>query len=348
MKHHNDGGKGLAEEPGRQQQPPERQQLHPIGRLQRLRELVQGRRGQMVKQVVLGRHLNDGLLAKLLILFLLSILAFLYLQPLFYIISTMLMNVSDLINPAIRWIPQTIHTDNFLKAWDGLRYPTAFTNTLVIALTCSAIQVLMCAITGYGLAKFPFPGRGLVSFLVLLTFLVPPQIIIIPLYMVYSKLGWLDTPLVFLIPALFGQGLRSALFIFIFRQFFRQQPASLEEAAQLDGASPLRMFFRIMLPLSGTACLVVFLFSFIWYWNMSYEASMFLPKAYPTLAISLERLEDNLAGMETLYVTTKQVDPLHEGTKMAASFLIIFPPLLLYMFAQRWFVRGVERTGAIE
>ncbi|MBP1993608.1 carbohydrate ABC transporter permease [Paenibacillus eucommiae] len=314
----------------------------------KLRSWTKGKPGQKVKLVVIGQHVSDGWLAKLVTLFLLSILAYLYLQPMLYIITTMFKSVSDLIDPTVKWIPRTLYLDNFKQAWEGLRYPTTFVNTFVITIGCSLIQVFVCAFTGYGLAKFPFPGRGLITFLVLLTFLIPPQIIVIPLYMIYSKLGWLDSPLVFLVPALFGQGMKSALFIFIFRQFFKAQPASLEEAARLDGASSFRMFFRIMLPLASSACLVVFLFSFIWYWNMNYEAAMFLPKQYPTLAISLERMQDNLAGMSAQFVTVKGVDPVTEGMKMAGAFLIIFPPVLLYMIAQRWFVRGIERSGLVE
>jgi len=310
--------------------------------------LIWGKQVQKLKLHLIGTHLNDGWLAKGVILYLLSVVAYLYLQPMLYIVSTMFKNVNDLIDPTIKWIPRSVQWDNFDKAWNGLKYPIALTNTFVISVCCSAIQVFICAITGYGLAKFPFPGRGLVTFFVILTFLVPPQIIVIPLYMIYSKLGWLDSPLVFIVPAIFGQGMRSALFIFIFRQFFIAQPASLEEAAKMDGASVFRMFFRIMLPLAKSACLVVFLFSFIWYWNMYYEAVMFLPKQYPTLAISLERLPDNLAGMPVSVAALKGIDPVTEGAKMAAAFMIIGPPLLLYMFAQRWFVRGIERSGLVE
>lgn len=314
-----------------------------------LKHWMWGRKGQKLKLIILGRHLNDGWMAKCLIFFVLSIFAFLYLQPMLYIMTTMLKDISDLIDPTVKWIPRTIDWENFQKAWEGLKYPLAFSNTLVIAVSCSLIQVFICAFTGYGLAKFPFPGRGLVTFLVILTFLVPPQIIIIPLYIVYSKFGWLDSPMVFLIPAIFGQGMKSALFILIFRQFFKAQPASLEEAAMLDGASVFRMFFRIMLPLARSACIVVFLFSFIWYWNMYFEASMFLPKNYPTLAISLQRLELNLTGgVPKAFLSDQNIDPVTEGLKMAAAFMIILPPLLLYMFAQRWFVRGIERSGLTE
>ncbi|MCD9026180.1 carbohydrate ABC transporter permease [Cohnella silvisoli] len=310
---------------------------------------IWSRRMQRVKMAALGQHTNDGWIARIMIYFLLSVLAYLYLQPLFYIVSTMFKNLNDLLDPTVKWIPRTIDLENLRTAWLGLNYPEAFMNTITIALACSVIQVFICAMTGYALAKLPFPGKGIVTFLIMLTFLVPPQIIIIPLYVVYSKLGLLNTPLVFIIPAFLGQGIRSALFIIIFRQFFKTQPATLEEAAKLDGASSGRLFFKIMLPLARSACLVVFLFSFIWYWNMYYEPSMFLQNDYLPLSISLNRLDEVLTGLPKGYVdAVLGSNPVSEAPKMAAAFLIIFPPLLVYVFLQRWFVEGIERTGLVE
>ena len=165
--------------------------------------------------------------------------------------------------------------------------------------------------------------------------------------MIFSKLGLLNTLFVFLVPAIFGQGLKGALFILIFRQFFRAQPPSLEEAAKLDGASAARLYFRIMLPLAQSACLFVFLFSFIWYWNMYYEPSMFLAKGFTPLSIRLDQLEDvlnpSLLGSKDLVS-----NPVTEGTKMGAAFLIILPPLVIFMYLQRWFITGIERTGLVE
>lgn len=309
--------------------------------------LLWGRRVQKAKMIVLGRTLSDGLLAKLAIYALLSIVAYLYLQPLLYMVSTMLKDMSDLLDPTVKWIPRAVTWENLSKAFKGLQYPVALRNTALIALSCSLAQVLVCAMTGYALARLAVPFKGLITALVILTFLIPPQVIIIPLYVIFSKLGLLNTLFVFLVPALFGQGLKGALFILIFRQFFRAQPASLEEAAKLDGASSFRLFFRIMLPLAQSACLVVFLFSFIWYWNMYYEPSMFLANGFTPLSIRLDNLEDvlnpSLLG-NTHFIT----NPVTEGTKMAAAFLIILPPLILFMVLQRWFVAGIERTGIVE
>ncbi|RED64980.1 carbohydrate ABC transporter permease [Cohnella lupini] len=305
------------------------------------------RTAQRIKVVVLGRNISDGLLAKLVLYGLLTIVAYLYLQPILYMISTSLKNLSDLLDPTVTWIPRVVTWDNVRDAFKGLQYPAALRNTAMIAISCSLVQVFICAMTGYALAKLSIPFKGVFTALVILTFLVPPQIIIIPLYVIYSKLGLLNTPFVFLIPAIFGQGLKSALFILIFRQFFKSQPLSLEEAAKLDGASTLRLFFGIMLPLARSACLVVFLFSFIWYWNMYYEPSWFLANDYTPLSIRLDRLEDVL-NPSLLGQRNTIENPVTEGAKMAAAFLIIFPPIIVFMFLQRWFVTGIERTGIVE
>ncbi|MBB6729549.1 carbohydrate ABC transporter permease [Cohnella zeiphila] len=316
----------------------------------RIRGLIWSRQSQKVKQLVMGRNLSDGLLAKLVIYILLSIVAYLYLQPLLYMISTMLKNISDLLDPTVKWIPRQITWENLSKAFDGLQYPEALRNTAAIALSCSIVQVFICAMTGYALARLAVPFKGVITGLIILTFLIPPEVIVIPLYVIFSRLGLLNSMFVFLIPAVFGQGLKGALFILIFRQFFHAQPISLEEAAKLDGASVFRLFFRIMLPLARSACLVVFLFSFIWYWNMYYEPSMFLAKGFTPLSIRLDNL-DNVLNPSLLGHTADSpgtANPVTEATKMAAAFLIILPPILVFMFLQRWFVTGIERTGIVE
>lgn len=314
---------------------------------QSIAALLWSRKAQKMKVLVMGRNLSDGLLAKLIIYLLLSIVAYLYLQPVLYMVSTMFKNLSDLLDPTVKWIPRDITWENVTKAWKGLQYPIALRNTAILSLSCSIVQVFVCAMTGYALARLSVPFKGLITALVILTFLIPPQVIIIPLYVIYSKLHLLNTIFVFLVPAIFGQGLKAALFILIFRQFFKSQPMSLEEAAKLDGASTLRLFFGIMLTLARSACLVVFLFSFIWYWNMYYEPSMFLAKSFTPLSIRLDGLE-NVLNQSLLGNTFTITNPVTESTKMAAAFMIILPPILVFMFLQRWFVSGIERTGLVE
>jgi multiple sugar transport system permease protein len=321
-------------------------------RVERVSRQIKGvlwsRTAQRIKVVLLGRNLSDGLVAKLIIYVLLSIVAYLYLNPLLYMISTMFKPLSDLLDPTVGLIPRDVTWENMSEAIKGLHYKEALGNTALLSVSCSIVQVMICAMTGYALAKLSVPFKGLITAFVILTFLMPPQIIVIPLYIIYSKLHLLNTIWVFLVPAIFGQGVKSALFILIFLQFFKAQPISLEEAAKLDGASSFRLFFRIMLPLARSACLVVFLFSFIWYWNLYYEPSMFLANDFTPLSIRLDKLEEvlnpSLLGQKNL----NDINPTTESAKMGAAFLIILPPIIVFMFLQRWFVTGIERTGIVE
>lgn len=311
------------------------------------RTTARGKTAQRWKMILLGRHFHEGAVAKLALIAVLSIVAYLYLQPMLYMFTTMLKPLSDLLDPTVLWLPREPTLENIRLAWRGLEYPEAFGNTMLITVSCSLLQMFVCALTGYALARMDFPGKRLLYALVALTFLIPPQVIIVPLYVIYSEFRLLDTPFVFILPAMSGQGLRSALFILIFSQFFRTLPVSLEEAAKLDGASLFRLFFRIMLPVSRSACLVVFLFSFIWYWNMSYEPAMFMSNSFTPLSIRLNGL-DSVLYPGRMFNLQQDVDPVTEGAKMAAGFLIVLPPLLLYMIAQRWFVQSVERSGMVE
>ena len=141
-----------------------------------------------------------------------------------------------------------------------------------------------------------FPGRDLLFMFVLFTFIVPPQTIIVPLFILYRELGWIDTFLPFTVPAFFSHGLRGSLLVLIFRQFFKRQPYELEEAAAIDGCSPLRTFAQIMLPLARPALLVVFLFSLVWHWNDYYEPMMYLMKPQNfTVPLRLSILQQGIA-----------------------------------------------------
>ncbi len=312
-------------------------------------ETLAHRKTQKLKTVVLGQNVKDGLIAKLAIFALLTVIAFLYVKPILYMVSTSLKTVADMIDPVVGLIPRELNWHNYAEAWRGLKYPEGFFDTMTIALFGSVFQVFTCALTGYALARLKFPGKNLMFFLILVAFLIPPQLTIVPLYMIYSELGWINTPFVFLVPALFGQGLRGALFIIIFRQFFLSQPKALEEAAKIDGASAFRLFFRIMMPLAGGACLVVFLFSFVWYWNMSYEAALFLSKDFTPLSLRLSSMQMELIGNRAIdFSAGVGQNPISEGPRMAGAFLIIFPPLIVYLIAQRWFTEGIERTGLVE
>ncbi|WP_409343240.1 carbohydrate ABC transporter permease [Paenibacillus sp. MBLB4367] len=295
--------------------------------------------------LLFGDRERKGIIALLILYLVLIDIAFMYLTPFLYMLSTMFKTTADLLDPTVKWIPTAFEWDNLKLAWQGLKFPDALGNSLVIA-GCSAVgQVVFCSIAGYSFARLKFPGKNLLFALLVFSFLIPPQTLIIPLYVLFKNLGLLGTQWGVILPAMLGHGIRGALFVIIFRQFFMTLPRELEDAALIDGAGPFRVYWRVMIPLARPAILVVFLFSFVWHWNETFVTGMMLGGKDLPLSLSLFQLNKVLSG---LYPDAEAGFDLNETIRMAASFLIIMPPLLVYMIAQRWFVEGVERTGLVE
>jgi multiple sugar transport system permease protein len=163
----------------------------------------------------------------------------------------------------------------------------------------------------------------------------------IPRYVMFFEFGLLENPLAIILPALFGQGLNSAIFILIYYQFFRMIPKALSEAAELDGAGPYYIFFNIAVPLSAPAFITSFLFGLVWYWNETYISSLFLGNSFPHLQLSLANF---VSQYQTIYAS-QELMQLNEGVRLAATLFIILPMLLVYFTMQRWFIEGVEKTG---
>lgn len=271
---------------------------------------------------------------------------FVFLFPVIYMFSTSLKTVADLADLTVLWIPRTFFWRNYELAISGMLYWQAARNSVIISLGSGILQTVACSFVAYGFARIPFPGRDVLFLLVLFTFLVPPQTIIVPLFILYRNLGFMDTYFPFLIPALFGHGLRGALFILVFRQFFRNLPYELEDAARIDGAGPFSVYWRIMLPLAAPAIIVVFLFSLVWHWNDFFEPTIYLfDQNNFTLPLRLSILS---AALLQMLAGQGAGDEFNEAVIMAASFLTISPPLIVYLFTQRYFVESVDRTGLVE
>ena len=271
---------------------------------------------------------------------------FVFLFPVIYMFSTSLKTVADLADLTVLWIPRTIFWRNYELAISGMLYWQAARNSIIISLGSGILQTVACSFVAYGFARIPFPGRDVLFLLVLFTFLVPPQTIIVPLFILYRNLGFMDTYFPFLIPALFGHGLRGALFILVFRQFFRNLPYELEDAARIDGAGPFSVYWRIMLPLATPAIIVVFLFSLVWHWNDFFEPTIYLfDQNNFTLPLRLSILS---AALLQMLAGQGAGDEFNEAVIMAASFLVVMPPLIIYLFTQRYFVESVDRTGLVE
>lgn len=299
----------------------------------------------VTRHLLLGKEADKGLLFRLFIYLLLSDIAFIYLSPVLYMITTMVKNAADLLDPAVIWVPHTLFTGTLSDAWHKINFPAAFRISLSLSLAVSILQTFSCAVAGYAFARLDFPFKRFWFACLLLSFVVPQQVIILPELIVANQIDLMRTYVPIIAPALFGHGLKGALFVIIYRQFFATQPKELEEAARMDGAGLLRTFFRVMLPLAKPAILVVFLFSFVWTWNDYYTPGAYLIGATEVpLSLGLSQITSQL-NEQALEMGPSIFD---EPVKMAGSFLIIVPPLLLYLFTQRWFIESVERTGLIE
>ncbi len=150
----------------------------------------------------------------------------------------------------------------------------------------------------------------------------------------------LDTGFTFWLPSLFGVGLRSGLFVFIYRQFFKGLPKELEEAAYIDGASALTTYIRVILPSSGVAMLTVSIFSIVWHWNDYYLSVLYFSSNYP-LSVMLDQINNNI------FNTTGILAGGADGAAMAGVFLFILPPLIMYMILQRKFIASIDRVGIV-
>lgn len=278
-------------------------------------------------------------------------LSFVFIYPMLYIVSQSLMQVNDITDGTVQWIPKELSFEHYRFAYEKLKFWRSFTNSLVTSLSPALLQILSCAVVGYGFARYRFPGHSLLLGLVLFTFLVPPQTIVVPLYMFFGDLGWINTYLPFLVPSAFGHGLRGALFVLIFIQFFRGLPHELEESARIDGAGAFRTFRKIMLPLAVPAMLVVFLFSIVWHWNDTFEPNLyFMVSDYYNLPQQLLILD--IEGQHKLMDAKRVMGgnaigsvPTAYNRNMAGALLVILPLIVLYGYAQRYFVESVERTG---
>ncbi|MFB9278603.1 carbohydrate ABC transporter permease [Cohnella cellulosilytica] len=281
----------------------------------------------------------------------LASLSFVFIYPMLYIVSQSLMQANDIADATVKWIPKELSFEHYRFAFDRLNFWKSFMNSAFTSLGPAVLQIVSCAIVGYGFARYRFPGHTLLMGLVLFTFLVPPQTIVVPLYMFFSDLGWINTVLPFLVPSAFGHGLRGALFVLIFIQFFRGLPSQLEESARIDGAGAFRTFRSIMLPLAGPAMLVVFLFSVVWHWNDIFQPNLYLmltdhynlPQRLMILDTQGEqRLSDAQKMMGGGLIGSV---PTNYNRSMAGALLTILPLVILYGYAQRYFVESLERTG---
>ena len=294
-----------------------------------------------VRKFILGNHGSDSKLAKIVIYMLLISIGFLYIYPLLYMLSNSFKSQADIVNPMVNWVPTALYWGNYERAFRVLNFFPTLGMSLIVTLIPALLQTCVTALIGYGFAKFEFKFKKMWLVLVLMTFVIPVQVYMIPRYVMFFEFDLLESPLSIILPALFGQGVNSAIFVLIFYQFFRMIPNSINEAAEIDGAGPYYIFFKIGIPLAVPAFITSFLFGLVWYWNETYISSLFLGSAYPNLQLRLA----NFVSEYTQMFSSDELLRINEGVRLAATLLIILPMVIVYFAIQRWFVEGVDRTG---
>ena len=294
-------------------------------------------------------------------MFLLVGLSFVLLYPIIYMIVMAFRPPEDIYDPTVIWISNSLTLENITNALKLMDYSNSIRNTLFINIGSSVMQVVVCSMTGYAFARFQFKGKTLMFFVVLFTIVVPPQIISTPSYInfqffdffgiaslaqvfgIHIKVSLIDSVWAFYLPAMLGAGLKSGLFVFLFRQFYRGLPKELEDAAAIDGCGFGSCYVRIMIPNALSVIITSLILSGAWYWNDYFTSSMYMNTKL-TITPSLLNLETESKMLYGMNIS----DPYKIITLLQAGCLLTILPLIIaYIVLQRFLVKGFANSGIV-
>ena len=294
-----------------------------------------------LRKKLFGMQFTDGLIYKIIVLVLLISFSYIYLYPMLFMLTNSFMNVDDLINPGVNWVPTVLELENYNRAIQVLELPASIFDSTGYVLQVSISATISSALIGYGFAKFNFPLKKILFAFMLATFILPSQVTMVANMLIFRNLGIMSSENSMVLPAIFGQGVNAAIYILIFYQFFKTIPGVLMESAEIDGASPIKVFYKIALPLAIPSFLIVFLFSFVWYWNETFITGLYVGDQV-TLPLKLQAFRESY---ESLFPPGSFGSELNEAIMLAGNMITILPLLLLYFFAQRFFTESIDRTG---
>ncbi len=259
----------------------------------------------------------------------LILLGVFFIFPLFWMIITSLKSPAEMINPKIFW-PSKLVFKNYSDALTAIPFMRYFFNSTIIAFFCVLGTLFSSSLTAYAFAKLRFPGKGILFTVMMALMMIPAQIILIPMFTMYAKMGFLNTYIPLIVPCFFGVG--CSMYIFLLRQFFMGIPKELAESGYMDGASQFRIFFSLTLPLAKPGLITVALFTFMFTWNDFFGPLIYLTdKTKMTLAIGLRSFQTQYTSKYNLL--------------MAASLVAMIPTLLMFFFAQKKFIEGITFSG---
>ncbi|GGJ03772.1 sugar ABC transporter permease [Alicyclobacillus cellulosilyticus] len=260
---------------------------------------------------------------------LLSLVALIMFFPVIWIISCSLKSLNDISSYPPQLIPLHPQFSNYLQILKGSHLLIYLRNTLILIVGNTVGTLISSSIVAYPLARMEFTGKRVVFALILATMMVPSTATIIPQFIMFGKFGWLNTLYPLIVPAFFAYPYN----VFLFRQFYRTIPKSVDEAAMIDGCNHWQLFTRIIAPLSRPIFITIGVLSSVFWWN-----ELFTPLIY----INNELLKPLTVGALTYFTT--QFTTLY-NLEMAMAVFMIVPPMLLYLFAQRYLVEGIKTTG---
>ncbi len=284
---------------------------------------------------------------------LLILVSFIILFPFISKISASFMSVEDMYDRTVNFIPRKPTLDNYKFVMQAIKFGSTGLRTLGLSLLCAIPQTFVAAMTGYALAKMKKKMGKIGMGMVLATVLVPPQVIMLPMYLKFrfydvfgivnlitgKQINLLDTAggvLPFIILSCTGMAFKNGIYFFLLRQFYKGIPEELEEAAFIDGCSTFKTFFKIVLPVSVPMMVTVFLLSFCWQWTDTFYTNLFLKSdaVLSTAIFSISGIQQQGSGnfYETVIINT-------------AVILAILPLVILYLFGQRKLIAGIERSG---
>ena len=250
--------------------------------------------------------------------------------PFFWMISTSLKKQWDVYQFPPVWIPNPPQWQNYPQALSSYPFGLYLLNTLRVVIFANLGTLFSCSLAAYGFARLRAPGRDVIFILLLATMMLPYTVTMIPIFMVFNRLHWVDTFRPLIVPAFFG----TAFYIFLLRQFFLTIPRELEDASRIDGCNPFQTFWRIILPLAKPALATVAIFQFMDSWNDFLGPLIYLSdENHRTLALALAYFQGSARVGPQMHLM------------MAVAFVVLIPPLLLFFFAQRLFIQGIVFTG---
>lgn len=283
-------------------------------------------------------------------------ICYIILAPVIGMLASSIMSDMDAYNPMVYLIPQHPTLEKYQLAWERMHYLPTVAKDLLYSSSLMLMQVFITSMVGYGFARFDFPFKKLLFACIVVMIVIPNHTIMLPLYMSFKSfdpfgLATLLTgkPLVLMsstvpmyIMTLFGCGVRSGLYIYIFNQFFRGLPKEIEEAALVDGAGTWYTYFRIMLVNAIPAVVTVAVFSMVWQYNDTFYSRLFLISEDVVISKKIASLQATVANVDKILDTTIQQLYLDAGV-----ILVMLPIIIIYVVLQKYFIEGVERSGIV-